>query len=201
MIFFTRLYLLSLLLFQGLASLAQPGVLEGVLQDSDTKTPITGASINLGVTNKFDNTDAFGSFRFINLVPGQYELIASHIGYRTEIVPVEIKAGMASTIAVQLKKSTVDLSEITLNSKKTNSFNTIGQVDILLRPVNTSQDILRMVPGLFIAQHAGGGKGRGSRAWSRHYLGPAGTSLAAHAGPQVECEGGANPRNTQAQPP
>ena len=158
MIFFTRLYLLSLLLFQGLASLAQPGVLEGVLQDSDTKTPITGASINLGVTKKFDNTDAFGSFRFINLVPGQYELIASHIGYRTEIVPVEIKAGMASTIAVQLKKSTVDLSEITLNSKKTNSFNTIGQVDILLRPVNTSQDILRMVPGLFIAQHAGGGK-------------------------------------------
>ena len=27
-----------------------------------------------------------------------------------------------------------------------------------MRPVNTSQDVLRIVPGLFIAQHAGGGK-------------------------------------------
>jgi outer membrane cobalamin receptor len=28
----------------------------------------------------------------------------------------------------------------------------------MLRPINTSQDVLRIVPGLFIAQHAGGGK-------------------------------------------
>ncbi len=155
---FLRLFFLFIFLQQGIISSAQPGILEGLLQDSDTKSPITGASINLGVTNKSDNTDAFGTFRFVNLAPGQYELIASHIGYRTEIVPVEIKAGIASTIAVQMRKSTVDLSEIKLNSKKTNSFNSIGQVDIRLRPINSSQDILRMVPGLFIAQHAGGGK-------------------------------------------
>jgi len=32
------------------------------------------------------------------------------------------------------------------------------KVDLTMTPVNTAQDLLRKVPGLFIAQHAGGGK-------------------------------------------
>jgi outer membrane cobalamin receptor len=36
--------------------------------------------------------------------------------------------------------------------------NIIGKLDIGLRPTQNSQEILRMVPGLFIGQHAGGGK-------------------------------------------
>jgi hypothetical protein len=37
-------------------------------------------------------------------------------------------------------------------------FKTISDLDIHLRPINNSQEVLRMVPGLFIGQHAGGGK-------------------------------------------
>lgn len=137
---------------------AQTGAIEGTIRDFETKSPITGASINLSSANKGDNTDAFGFFRFANLPAGQYELIASHIGYRTEIIPVEVKEKLVSTVAVNLKKGNLDLSEVRVNSKKTNGLNTLSQVDIMLRPVNTSQDILRIVPGVFIAQHAGGGK-------------------------------------------
>ena len=57
-----------------------------------------------------------------------------------------------------MKKTGLDLTEVRVNGKKNSSLNTIGSVDIMLRPVNTSQDVLRIVPGLFIAQHAGGGK-------------------------------------------
>lgn len=137
---------------------AQTGAIEGTIRDFETRFPITGASINLSSANKGDNTDAFGFFRFANLPAGQYELIASHIGYRTEIIPVEVKEKLVSTVAVNLKKGNLDLSEVRVNSKKTNGLNTLSQVDIMLRPVNTSQDILRIVPGVFIAQHAGGGK-------------------------------------------
>lgn len=137
---------------------AQTGAIEGTIRDFETRSPITGASINLSNANKGDNTDAFGFFRFANLPAGQYELIASHIGYRTEIIPVEVKEKLVSTVAVNLKKGNLDLSEVRVNSKKTNGLNTLSQVDIMLRPVNTSQDILRIVPGVFIAQHAGGGK-------------------------------------------
>ena len=137
---------------------AQNGIIEGTIKDVETKSPITGATINLSSTNKGDNTDAFGSFRFTNLPAGQYELIASHTGYRTEIIPVEVKENLVSTVAVNLKRGILDLSEVRVSSKKTNGLNTLSQVDIMLRPVNSSQDVLRIVPGVFIAQHAGGGK-------------------------------------------
>jgi outer membrane cobalamin receptor len=34
----------------------------------------------------------------------------------------------------------------------------ISKIDLETAPVNSSQEILRKVPGLFIGQHAGGGK-------------------------------------------
>jgi outer membrane receptor for Fe3+-dicitrate len=41
---------------------------------------------------------------------------------------------------------------------KLNAMNAISKIDLLTAPVNSSQEILRKVPGLFIGQHAGGGK-------------------------------------------
>lgn len=153
-----RLIFIFLLLCIATFSFAQHGIIEGYIKDIETKTPITGASINLAAGQKTDNTDAFGSFRFIRLPAGQYELVASHVGYKTEIIPVEVKENLTSSVTVQLKKSNLDMSEVQVNAKRTSGLNTLGQVDIMLRPVNTSQDILRIVPGIFIAQHAGGGK-------------------------------------------
>jgi outer membrane receptor for Fe3+-dicitrate len=34
----------------------------------------------------------------------------------------------------------------------------VSKIDLETTPVNSSQEILRKVPGLFIGQHAGGGK-------------------------------------------
>lgn len=136
---------------------SQNGNIEGVITDADSRTPVNGATINL-TGNKGDNTDMFGKFSIPAIRPGNYEVIVSHIGYKTEIIPVEVKPNLLSSISVNLKKSNLDLSEVRINSKKLNGLSTIGAVDIKLRPVNTSQDVLRIVPGLFIAQHAGGGK-------------------------------------------
>jgi len=140
-----------------LAVLAQKGTIEGLIKDAESNTPVTGATINLP-GNKGDNSDLFGKFSIPAVNPGQYEMIVSHVGYKTEIIPVEVKPNLLSTISVNLKKANLDLSEVRINSKKTTGLNTISAVDIRLRPVNTSQDVLRIVPGLFIAQHAGGGK-------------------------------------------
>jgi outer membrane cobalamin receptor len=136
---------------------AQKGTIEGFITDADSKTPISGATINIA-GNKGDNSDMFGRFSIPAVNPGYYEMVVSHIGYKTEMIPVEIKANLLSSITINLKKANLDLSEVRLNSKKSSALNTISAVDIQLRPVNTSQDVLRIVPGLFIAQHAGGGK-------------------------------------------
>ncbi|MBQ8674108.1 MAG: TonB-dependent receptor plug domain-containing protein [Bacteroides sp.] len=43
-------------------------------------------------------------------------------------------------------------------SNRVNHLNALVRMDLKVNPVNSSQEMLRMVPGLFIAQHAGGGK-------------------------------------------
>lgn len=140
-----------------IAGFSQKGNIQGFIIDADSRTPLNGATINL-VGNKGDNSDMFGRFSIPAVNPGSYEVIVSHIGYKTEIIPVEVKPNLLSSINVNLKKSNLDLSEVRINSKKLSGLTTIGAVDIRLRPVNNSQDVLRIVPGLFIAQHAGGGK-------------------------------------------
>lgn len=60
---------------------------------------------------------------------------------------------------IYLDPKVTSLSEVTINaSSNTGIFKTISDLDIHLRPINNSQEIMRMVPGLFIGQHAGGGK-------------------------------------------
>jgi len=147
----------GLLFFIAPISFAQKGKIEGYISDAENKAPLSGANVIIS-NNKADNTDAFGKFSINAINAGQYELVISHIGYKTEIIPVEVKEGLVSAVTIAMKKTGLDLTEVRVNGKKNSSLNTIGSVDIMLRPVNTSQDVLRIVPGLFIAQHAGGGK-------------------------------------------
>lgn len=149
--------LLTILLLYKLTAYSQTGSLKGKVGDLQTSSPIQYVNVNLpNGRNSFTND--LGLFYIANIHPGNYELVVSHIGYKTEIIPIEIKKNVITEVTVGLKKSELNLSEIKVGGKKAPSLNTIAGVDIKLRPVNSSQDMLRIVPGIFIAQHAGGGK-------------------------------------------
>lgn len=136
---------------------AQTGDIVGWIRDKESKEALSGASIALA-DGRNEHTDDLGRFR-INTVPtGKYEMIITYIGYRTTIVPIEVREKEKTEVMVDLLRSNLDLREIRVNSRKQSELQTISAVDIMLRPVNTSQDVLRIVPGLFLAQHAGGGK-------------------------------------------
>lgn len=153
----SKLFYSGLLLLSTASLFSQKGKIEGYISDADSNTPLNGASVTVS-GNKGDNTDAFGKFSIGGINPGQYELVISHISYKTEIIPVEVNEDIVSTISVGMKKGNLDLAEVRINGNKVSALNTIGAVAIMLRPINTSQDVLRIIPGLFIAQHAGGGK-------------------------------------------
>ncbi len=155
---FRRLLLLPVFYILTSSLFAQTGVIEGRITDAETKSPVSGVSIQLPDANKGNSSDDFGAFRFTNLTAGRYELVTSFAGYKTEIIPVVVSANTVSLVTVTLKKTVLDLTEVRLTSKIANGLNALGQADILLRPANQAQDLLRIVPGLFIAQHAGGGK-------------------------------------------
>src|SRR5689334_7770956 len=57
-----------------------------------------------------------------------------------------------------MEETVLQFSEILVTSRRELGLNTISAIDIALRPQINTQDLLRLVPGLFIAQHAGGGK-------------------------------------------
>jgi outer membrane receptor protein involved in Fe transport len=144
-------------IFFPLISRSQPGAIEGFVSDAELNVPLSGASVVLS-GNKGNHTDLFGRFAIPAVEPGHYELVLSHISYKTEIVAVEVRSNMVSAVRVSLKKSSLSLDEVKVNAGRSSALNSIGAVDILLRPVKNSQDLLRLVPGVFIAQHAGGGK-------------------------------------------
>jgi outer membrane receptor protein involved in Fe transport len=62
---------------------------------------------------------------------------------------------------VNLEESVTGLNEVTVQGTRpisAASSKEIRAIDMQLKPFRTSQDMLLMVPGLFIAQHQGGGK-------------------------------------------
>lgn len=142
--------------------LSQPvagqGFLVGNVMDQVRHESLTGAHILLEGSNKVALSDELGNFRFTNISPGDYNVKISYVGYEPVTAQVRVKSDSLSVLQVFMVAGNLRLNDVVVAASNERSINAISSVDIRLRPTNTSQDILRMVPGLFIAQHAGGGK-------------------------------------------
>lgn len=78
------------------------------------------------------------------------------LGFEKAIVVVtneHLKKGLKIT----LKAKSILLDELVI-TEQVNALNSVSKVDLETTPVNSSQEVLRKVPGLIIGQHAGGGK-------------------------------------------
>lgn len=97
-------------------------------------------------------SDKYGSFS----IKGDREninLLVSYIGYKPQTI-----INASSNIIIEMDPDAVNLKDVVLSTGSMNRFNTVAKIDLDLRPVKNTQELLRLVPGLFIAQHAGGGK-------------------------------------------
>lgn len=97
------------------------------------------------------HTDQFGKFSLDKTDLGDIINITA-LGYKkTSYVITD------SEIKIVLESSVFQLSEVMIQPKLS-AMNVITKIDLNTNSVNSSQEILRKVPGLFIGQHAGGGK-------------------------------------------
>jgi hypothetical protein len=127
-------------------------IYKGTVIDQTTRQPVEYATVS--TPGKAVTTDKNGNFR-LNLPVDSAMLTVSFIGYTIQ----QVKAESARPVLITLKRGAIDLQEVViLPGLNNNSFHTLGNIDLNVRPVNSSQDLLRLVPGLFIAQHMGGGK-------------------------------------------
>ncbi|MBD2767297.1 TonB-dependent receptor [Hymenobacter sp. BT664] len=136
-----------------------PATLRGTVADSLSGRPVAGVSVGLQGQPSATVTDALGTFKLSGLAAGAHTLQIGALGYRTSSVPVTLTAG-ANRLALTLTATTFNLAEVTVSQPRdpNQSLAAISNIDRVLRPVNSAQDLLQLVPGLFIAQHAGGGK-------------------------------------------
>ncbi|MGZ3877186.1 MAG: TonB-dependent receptor [Mucilaginibacter sp.] len=126
---------------------------KGQVIDSATHQPMDCACVR--ANGKLCCTDKAGRFQ-LSLPSDTTTLTITYIGYSQQQLQVKNTTG---PIFISLRPGLVDLKEVIISpSLIANSFHTLSTLDLSLRPVNSSQDLMRLVPGLFIAQHMGGGK-------------------------------------------
>jgi CarboxypepD_reg-like domain/TonB-dependent Receptor Plug Domain len=133
------------------------GILQGTIV-SETNEALIGAHIYIPELNKGTIANGLGQFQFSNIQSGKYTVEISFIGFETKKLEIEIKDGQTISLNTKLKEGGLQLADLVVSASNDRPVNTLSQADIKLHPINTSQDILRIVPGLFIGQHAGGGK-------------------------------------------
>jgi hypothetical protein len=138
---------------------AHNGSINGqVLEDNGLE--ITGATVQLDPGSQHTTTNALGFFSFPNLPAGNYTITVQFLGFETKVTQnVQVRDSETSTLRIEMLSAPLDLSTVEIsNTHVASGLQTVSALDIQARPVNTAQDVLRMVPGLFLAQHAGGGK-------------------------------------------
>jgi hypothetical protein len=113
--------------------------------------PIENAYLINTTTETHAHTDEFGMFS-IDKTGLESVLKVTALGYKKTSFTVT-----SSEVVISLEEDSFRLNEVVIQAKLS-AMNVISKIDLQTTPVNSSQEILRKVPGLFIGQHAGGGK-------------------------------------------
>ncbi len=154
--------LLFLLSFLALSVKAHnAGNICGTVSDAKNEIPLIGVNIQVKNTLLGTTTDLNGKFYLKNIQIGTYEIVFSSLGYQTVIKNVDVKENTTDTLTVKLEESVIGLNEVTVQGVRpisAASSKEIRAIDMQLKHFHSSQDMLLMVPGLFIAQDQGGGK-------------------------------------------
>lgn len=128
--------------------------ISGTVVDAKTNLPVDGATVILLPSNNSTVTDERGKFVFNkNIIATAIQITC--IGFETLNISIS-SYNAAEPLVLQHQKT--QLKDVTVITKAGQEYKTISKMDIKMRGVNNSQEILRLVPGLFIGQHQGGGK-------------------------------------------
>jgi hypothetical protein len=130
----------------------QAQVCKGFIRN-DQGQPLDGATISHAKSGLHAHANLQGAFILGKVSVGD-SLFISHVGYQSSWVRV---TSLIESQIYTLSYSTQPLADVIISAGVSAS-HIIAYIDLKTNPVNSSQELLRKVPGLFIGQHAGGGK-------------------------------------------
>lgn len=152
----TALVLVPLLLIPAIAAAQEERLVRGSVVDADG-APLSEAAIAPvgGGPGRSAVTGPSGRFA-LRLPASVARLTASRIGFAPETLAVT-----GDSVRFRLRPAPVELDPILVAADpavSAASSRVVRALDVQLRPRESSQELLRLAPGLVIAQHAGGGK-------------------------------------------
>jgi hypothetical protein len=146
-----RIFLMGLLLCFGIA---QSQSLKGKVVDPNNN-PLENVAVFDRNSGNHTHTDSSGKFSLENVKEND-NISFSILGFTNFDYSVSAES-FSEPINITLDEAAVSLEQVTI-TPEVNTLSQIVAVDLKTAPVKSSQEILRKVPGLFIGQHAGGGK-------------------------------------------
>lgn len=146
-------HLLQLLTFLVISHVTfAQSILQGTVTDSDNTALEAAHIVNLsGATHAHSNH--LGKFSLADVAAGD-SIRVNFFGYEPVIIQVK---DVAQELTIQLNEKSISLDEVVI-SPTIHALNILADINLKTNPVNSSQELLRKVPGLVIGQHAGGGK-------------------------------------------
>ena len=134
-------------------------LIKGVVRNAADSMALVGVTVRLLDSSmvRVTTTSAKGAF-LLQTPDGAVRLIAVRIGFRPDTLDVSPRQ---NDLSLWLLPAPAHLSPVEVSAEpaySAASSRTIRELDLHLRPRLSSQELLRLVPGLVIAQHAGGGK-------------------------------------------
>ncbi|HET7000269.1 MAG TPA: TonB-dependent receptor [Puia sp.] len=139
----------------GMISIIQAQTMEGRVKDLHSGLPIEGVTVLFMPDNIYSATDETGHFKF-GPTQNVNSIKCSAIGYQSRTISLNEFQKQQNSIS--LEPASIELSAVTISPQAGKQFQSLGKIDMALRDISNSQEVLRLVPGLFIGQHQGGGK-------------------------------------------
>ncbi|KPP94639.1 MAG: SusC family TonB-dependent receptor [Bacteroidetes bacterium HLUCCA01] len=140
---------------------AQGFTVSGTVTDAETGEPLPGVNVAIPSLNRGDVTDLDGRYAF-QLASGDYELVATYVGYQRFTQPLTIANGNV-TVDIQLEADVVGLDQVVVvgygevsRRNVTGAITSVRGDDIQFAPVNTVENAIQgRMSGVFIQQNNG----------------------------------------------
>ena len=121
----------------------QTGTLKGTVTDKETGLPLELAMVELVPSEKKTVTDQNGEFAFADLLPGNYALKVSKLGYKTvKSGAIAVKAMETVRQEIALEKEQTDLRIVNDNNEDIEELEVWGGKNVSFKILNAGTNIL-----------------------------------------------------------
>jgi Fe(3+) dicitrate transport protein len=156
-----RFGLLLLMLLLPAGARAQAGVIQGVVRESETGSPLMDAQVEVVGTNTRVLTDLQGRFRIAMNGTQTVELEASRLGFAANRVRVEVVPG-GTSVEIALPAAPIHVPEVSVIGRSRSqldripgSAEVVSARDLILRVPLSGNEVLRSVAGIHVQEEEG----------------------------------------------